>query len=755
MFRTHLIALVVIFSALSVHAQNTGVWTPMFSFNQPGQMADAEGKIYCKAENAIFSYDPSSGELGQYSKVDRLSDVGVTSIVYYAPLKTLIIGYSNGNIDLMSESKTINVPDLKHNKSLTSKRINCITIGGNRAYIGSDFGIAVLNIETAEFEDTYFIAPQAEQLKVSQISIDSADNRIFAATPSGLMVASLSGANLADFSEWKIFQAEDGSQINTPVQFTVANKGNVYASGSTNSQPAVTYLIRGNKMELFSKQPASPTSFSISQGLLHITEWNNVYIYDKDNYLRDSKETSVNIFYALTTNDGKLWLALEKQGITDMTSGISYAPNGPFHDRFSEIVFDKDDNLYAVFGIRKSLDNAGFGLYNGTWYNRTIWDARDACSIVLDKKKPGNFFIGTGTNGIYYYEGLYNEKEHYDDENSPLEYYYNNVCEILDVSLDKYNNLWVCNWYSTKGLKVMDPERNWHFFSFPHPHKEIVTREVFINSLNQKWVYDGMAIANPIYAFNENGTLDDTSDDKFTFVGIKGGEEDAFASFIFSIAEDKNGTIWIGTDNGIANFTDPSTVFSVESPQFRRIKVTNDSIVDYLLEGVEVRSIAVDAGNRKWFGTLNDGVFLMSDNGTEIIKHFTAENSPLPSNFVSKIAIRPSDGQVYFCTDKATVAYKSDAYEGVDKMEKITVVPNPIREDYRGNIYISGLVENALVKITDISGNLVYETYSNGGMATWPGVNLLGNRPQTGVYFIFISNADGSSTRVGKLIFIN
>ncbi len=756
MFRAIYLSIILLFSASSLLAQKPGIWTPLFSYNSSSQLTDGDGKIYCRAQNAIYSYTPASGELVQYSKADRLSDVGISAMAYYRPLKMLIVGYSSGNIDLMSSDLTTNIPALKLNKSLTDKAIESITIAGNHAYLSTDFGITVLNIETAEFEDTYFIAPKGEYIKVLQTVIDSTGNRIFAATLSGLMVAPLTGANLSDFNTWKKFQSDDGQKIETPVQLLTINGNNIYVGSVTGTSPAATYLIRGNKMELFAKQPVAPTSFSVSQGLLHITEWNDVYVYDKDNYLRDSKKTTVNIFNALTTQDGKLWLALENLGINDVATGQSYIPNGPFHDRISEIVFDDKNNLYATFGMRKSNLNAGFALYNGSWFNRPIWTAHDACNIALDKKKPGNFFIGTGTAGIYYMEGLYQEKEHYNEFNSPLELDIDyGLCVIVDISLDKYNNLWVANAYSSMGLKVLDPDKKWHFFKFPHPYKKIVTGNIYINKLNQKWVIDGMAIAQPIYAFDENGTLDDTSDDKFTFVGIKGGEEDAFATDINTIAEDRDGTIWIGTNNGIANFTDPSTVFTAENPQFRRIKVTNDSIVDYLLEGVDVRSIAVDAGNRKWFGTLNDGVFLMSPNGTEIIKHFTAENSPLPSNSVNKIAVRPSDGQVYFCTDKATIAYQSDAYEGVTEMDKIKVVPNPVRENYRGDIYISGLADNTTVKITDLTGNLVYETYSNGGMATWPGLNLLGNRPQTGVYFIFVANADGSTTRVGKLMFIN
>jgi hypothetical protein len=40
---------------------------------------------------------------------------------------------------------------------------------------------------------------------------------------------------------------------------------------------------------------------------------------------------------------------------------------------------------------------------------------------------------------------------------------------------------------------------------------------------------------------------------------------------------------------------------------------------------------------------------------------------------------------------------------------------------YTGLIGTKGLAENAEVKITDITGNLVYETFSERTTATWDG----------------------------------
>ena len=59
------------------------------------------------------------------------------------------------------------------------------------------------------------------------------------------------------------------------------------------------------------------------------------------------------------------------------------------------------------------------------------------------------------------------------------------------------------------------------------------------------------------------------------------------------------------------------------------------------------------------------------------------------------------------------------------------------------------------MKITDINGNLLYETFANGGLAVWNGKNEVGERTSTGVYLVFSTNIDGEETMVSKILFIH
>ena len=174
-----------------------------------------------------------------------------------------------------------------------------------------------------------------------------------------------------------------------------------------------------------------------------------------------------------------------------------------------------------------------------------------------------------------------------------------------------------------------------------------------------------------------------------------------------------------------------------------------------LLETETINTIEIDGANRKWMGTQTSGVFLISEDGTEQIHHFTEENSPLPSNEIRDIEINDETGEVFFGTLNGIVSYKSTATEAGDYFSDVYAYPNPVRPEFDGTIAIKGLVRDSDVKITDVSGNLVYETTSYGGQATWNGRTFDGQRVKSGIYLVFASSADGSRAIVTKIAVVN
>jgi hypothetical protein len=257
-----------------------------------------------------------------------------------------------------------------------------------------------------------------------------------------------------------------------------------------------------------------------------------------------------------------------------------------------------------------------------------------------------------------------------------------------------------------------------------------------------------------LIVFDDNQTIENTADDEVKTLSSATGNGKIFTAEIKCITQDLDREMWFGTDKGIGVIYSPRNIFNDGNFDMQRILVEWDGYTQYLLETETVTAISVDAANRKWVGTKNSGVFLLSEDGSEQIHHFTAENSPLISNEIISLAIK-DNGEVFIGTSDGLVSYLSDAAAPTVDGSNSYVYPNPVPPNYSGPIAIKNLYQDANVKITDISGNVVYETRALGGQAIWNGYNFDGDRAHSGVYLVFASSEDGSVSLVSKILFIN
>ena len=228
-------------------------------------------------------------------------------------------------------------------------------------------------------------------------------------------------------------------------------------------------------------------------------------------------------------------------------------------------------------------------------------------------------------------------------------------------------------------------------------------------------------------------------------------------STVNCLAQDRNGTVWAGTESGVVLYPNPEQLLSGQGLTGSHILVQGIEEPDkmYPLLGDEpVLSVAVDGANRKWIGTATSGVFLLSSDNKQIIRHFTASNSPLPDDRVTDICLSGQSSEVWFNTPLGLVSYTSDAVAPQGSLDQVYVYPNPVRPEYTGDITVTGLLEGTDVRITDVSGRLVYRTVSKGGQVVWNGRLPDGRRPATGGYLVFCAASDGSESAVTKLMFV-
>jgi ligand-binding sensor domain-containing protein len=331
------------------------------------------------------------------------------------------------------------------------------------------------------------------------------------------------------------------------------------------------------------------------------------------------------------------------------------------------------------------------------------------------------------------------------------------VVKVGGMDFDNENNLWMTNSGAESILSVKRALGStglpWEAFNLGSATTGIDVRKIIVDSYDQKWIIPKTSQSNPNYIF----VFNEKNDPGKQVRGLKSGAGygNLPGTSVYAIAEDLDGVIWVGTDEGIAVFYSPQNIFTNENSDAQQILVNIDGYVQYLLETEIVKSIAIDGANRKWFGTERAGVFLLSADGTQQIEHFTEDNSPLFSNNITSIAINDLTGEVFIGTAKGLICYKGTATDGGDTNTNVYAYPNPVRPGYNGPIAIKGLVTDANVKITDIRGSVIYETIAEGGQAIWNGYSFDGRKANTGVYLVFITNSDGSEKMVTKILFVN
>jgi hypothetical protein len=364
-------------------------------------------------------------------------------------------------------------------------------------------------------------------------------------------------------------------------------------------------------------------------------------------------------------------------------------------------------------------------------------------------------YFGSFLSGLIELDNQTGQLSFYDQYNTPVlegAQGDNIRTKISALATDNNGNLWIGNAGATKPIKMRTPAGDWKEFAVPYSFD--LMKKIIIDQNNQLWAPLRGALNTGILVWSHNGTFDDPSDDVSRVLKTGEGNGGLPDPVVYSLAEDKEGNIWVGTSQGIAVYYCAGSVLSTYGCDADQIKVERDGYIGYLFGAEIVRAIAVDAANRKWIGTSN-GVWLISEDGkTELLK-FNTENSPLPNNQITDIAIDKTTGEVFIGTIGGLVSYQGDAASECQDCDGALVYPNPVKRDYTGPIAIKGLTDQAYVKITDVAGTLIFQGKANGTQMIWDGKGYNGERAQSGVYLVFSSTDLGKEKRVGKILLMN
>jgi hypothetical protein len=740
-----------------------GLWREHLPYNSAIDVTAGEGKVYCATPYSLFSVNVTDRSTERYSRVTGLNETGISTIRYDQVSKKLFIAYSNSNIDIIHRNDIHNVPDIKRDNITGNKTIYHIYPMGNAFYLSTGLGVVVIDAEGYEVRNTWFIGNGGNQVKVNGFTSDG--SFFYAATEEGLKKAAINSPNLADPANWQLVSGSNGLS-NGPCQhvFSIQNKVIVQKNDSLFSQT-------GTNWNLFYQDGWPWVSSNDTENKIQLCERqlngsSRVVILNADGtvYRTISNVPAISFPRKAILYNGQPWIADQFASLSVFDAGNSYQQfilNSPQSIASGEMIV-YNSVFYATAGAVNESWNYQFNgdgifvLKEGSWNNINRYryskldSLLDYITVAIDKRDE-SIWVGSFGGGLLHVKpgpafDIYKQNFIGETLGDPGSY------RVSGLAFDRDNNLWVSNFGSTQPLRIRKDDGTWKNFTLPFPLFEQAVGQILVDDNNFKWIV--APLGNGLICFDHGTSIDNIGDDRWKKLGAGTGTGNLPTNEVTSVAKDKNGFIWVGTTDGIGVIQCPEQVFTGSGCDAIWPVVPNGNFAGYLFKGQEVRSIAVDGADRKWVATKN-GVFLVSAEGERLIYRFTEDNSPLLSSDVKKIAIDGRTGEIYFATLKGVCSFRGTATEGGETNEDVLVFPNPVPPGFSGTIAIRGLVNNAIVKITELDGRLVYQTRSLGGQATWDGRNYRGQRISSGAYLVLVTDETRKERTAAKIFFIN
>ena len=745
--------LLLSFSLFSFAQQQ--LWKGYFSFNEITDVCDFENKVYASTKNSVFNKDLITNALTTLTSVNDVKSDEITAIFQTSNQYTLL-GNKNGLLVLIKpDGTTFNKVDIITDVPVpaNSKRINDFYEFNGKVYVSTQYGISVLSLSNFEIESNFYIGSSGEFLNVLQTTV--LNGEIFAVTSSqGIKKASLSNPFLYDFSQWSVF--------NTGNWFSILTFNNQLIAMNSDG---FTYRFVGTVPQQFSNQNGSGIKLKADANYLTVSYRNQISVYNTNLILQSNVTQIPNfsvVFSCAITKNDKLYIGTTKNGlfesdIINPTVFTSISPNGPIEDYAFKVTKTSSD-LWLTHGnydrtYTPDYKLQGISIYKSLtgWGQIPITEVQNAVSLAAVVQNPKNLtevFVASGHSGMLKYTNqanpfLFNETNFLESQQLISNFI---SVRVNGMKYDKEGNLWLTNALVANGLKVLKSNNTWQSYNLTNvvdSPNAIHYGNIDIDKNGTKWIASNRV---GLIAFNEK------YNNKYIIVNEESGNlpnDD-----VRCVAVDKRNQLWIGTFKGLRIINSVDRFISEDKLTSTNIVIQDGDLAQELFFQQVIQDIKVDGSNNKWVSIADAGVFLVSPNGQTTLRRFTKENSPLPSNNVLDIEIDEVSGEVFFATDKGLVSYLGASTKGSENLEDVYAYPNPVRPGYNGTVKISGLMDKVNLKITDVEGNLVFETTSSGGTVEWDTTAFGKYKVASGVYMVFITSNDATDTTVKKIMVV-
>lgn len=782
----------------------TGSWSLLPSFGTTySQIIETPQRTFVLAGGFLMSMtldaDSQISETYYYNVTNKLSDNGINQIRYNFDKGYLMIAYTNGNIDLLyDDDHVVNMPELKDASLTTSHTIGQIDFGADRIVATTDFGIVIFNDERHEVVEAGMYGKKVDfAMIMGENLLIAVDNKLLWSPlnkrhPRLESFDTVKRPNGADQGIWPT--SHPMARINDHQYVRIA-VGNGNSSMLADFDPETGILT---ETVLRPNVSSAKLPVNYADGKVFFT--NNWLAYqvnangtDELFYVLPQNTSQRGTSTFITTDKTSAWIAYNNNGFAryDLTEPAGtllmdkYKPAAISVTRPFFLTWNNDNSKMYISSNARS---AGMG-DDGTAFQVVVYNNEsgkvtdvtpsqrivNAMRLTPDQDDAEIYYVGADYRG---FKVIRNGEiiHHFSIDNTPFpnrqgfEF-------VVGIDFDPKGNMWVTTFADEQNSIIILPAAkikdavatgNWNSISksdwlvLEMPSSSASFYDTYMTFVKNRpyALYTSGASESGVMTINHNNTLTDFSDDRIYHtqkLTDQGGSSN-IVNGVYSITQDHDGKVWIGSIQGVFVMSDPAAAMNPNYMLTRPLVARNDgtNYGDYLLATECISSIAVDHSNCKWLATAASGVYRVSPDGSEILEHFNKDNSPLVSNTVYGVSVNPNNNEVFFATDAGVYVYNSSSSPAADDYSDVLVYPNPVRPEYTGMVTITGLMDNSLVKIADSAGNVVYTGTSEGGSMTWDVCNSSGSRVRSGIYFIMASqNAEGNTGVVAKVMVIN
>ncbi|MEM8965929.1 MAG: hypothetical protein AAGE93_05895 [Bacteroidota bacterium] len=705
-------------------------WRTHFSYHDSRLLEVTPERIYVAAQHGLFSLNLADNSLQILSKNDGLSDVGVTAM-HYNNLG-LIVAYQSGVVDLIAEGQVYPFTLLR-DEANGEEIVYDILVQGDEVYLATSAGVRVLSLDLTrddpwQIQESYVrLGETGETVVVFQSAI--VGDSLFLATEAGIIANAIDPlVNRQDFNTWQRYNIIAGEE--TTRYFAQVNNEFFVAL----DQQGVYRFQSGQWLPTSFSTESEFNGLSASANGLLILAGGQPFRLDGSGNIAALNDEAIRFAQDIIELNNILWIADQQQGLIQITNGQAeqFLPNGPVSDNIFKLYYAND----LVIALKKGVPAAYSVFAEGKWENYTDLPIASRLLDITYSEATQQYYFASFGEGILQWDG----QEGFTvidqaSEGSTLE---NNQITAI---LPDQDRLWIGNYNATASLHLLNlSDNSWQPITF-NQNAARFPRQLVQDFSQKIWMMTGGS--SPTQPGTDLLVLDPATNDRL-FIRDVVNSSQLPGRQLTDIAVDLDGQIWLTGNEGVSFFPAPEQVFNSplsEKPIFDQ---------QFLFLGDYVSSVAIDSGNRKWVGT-NAGLWLFAEDGEELVYQFTTENSPLISDTILDITVNDRSGEVFVATSRGIISFRSTATEGNFTHQSVKLFPNPVRQSFDGLVGMQGLVNQATVKITTVSGILVQELQAEGGTATWDLRAYTGDRVQSGVYLVFSASADGSETFVGKI----